>query len=263
MQDGHRGIEEKDEVPEDPGKLLRIAVIGTGKMGRCLSTLLRDHADVTLCSRDFKKAKKIAKRIGVGSADINTISESDVVIATIPTGALPRFVEESAGGMRPGAVFVDVSSIKIGLVEEVLKRLPEGVGYVSIHPLFTSPNVKYKDVAFIPVRETATVDRFFETFSKSGISVFKTTPEEHDRATAVMQVLHHFALLTMEKVIQKHMKSSEKFKTHSLRRTLAVIRLIERNRETAVMIQKLNRFGKGIREEFIKEAEALDREFSE
>lgn len=134
---------------------------------------------------------------------------------------------------------------------------------MSIHPLFTSPNVKYKNVAFIPVRETATVDRFFEIFSKSGISAFKTTPEEHDRATAVMQVLHHFALLTMERVIQRHMKSSEKFKTHSLRRTLAVIRLIERNRETAVMIQRLNRFGKGIREEFIREAETLDREFSE
>lgn len=238
-------------------------MIGTGKMGRCLSTLLKDHADVTLHSRDLKKAEAIAKRIGVVSADINAISGSDVVIATIPTGALPRFVEESLGGMSPGAVFVDVSSVKIGLIEEVLKRLPEGAGYVSIHPLFTSPKVKDKDVAFIPVRETATADRFLETLWKSGMNVFKTTPEEHDRATAVTQVLHHFALLTMERVLQRHMKSSERFKTHSLRKTLAVIRLVERNRETALMIQRLNKFGKGIREEFIREAEALDLELTD
>lgn len=238
-------------------------MIGTGKMGRCLSTLLRGHAIVTLHSRDLKKAKAIAKRIGVASADINAISGSDVVIATIPTGALPRFVEEYLGGVRPGAIFVDVSSVKIGLIEEVLKRLPAGVGYVSIHPLFTSPKVKDKDLAFIPVRETATVDRFLETLSKSGMSVFKTTPEEHDRATAATQVLHHFALLTMERVLLRHIKSSERFKTHSLRKTLAVIRLVERNRETAVMIQRLNKFGKGIREEFIREAEGLDREFSD
>ncbi|MBC7128031.1 MAG: prephenate dehydrogenase/arogenate dehydrogenase family protein [Candidatus Methanosuratus sp.] len=262
MQDSHRGTEEKDEVPEDTGELLRVAVIGTGKMGRCLSTLLKDHAEVTLHSRDIKKARAIARRIGVDGADINAISGSDVILATIPTGALQRFVEESAGAMRPGAIFVDVSSVKVGLVEEVLKRLPKGTGYVSIHPLFTSPKVKEKGVAFIPVRETATVERFLETLSKSGMSVFRTTAEEHDRATAATQVLHHFALLTMERVLQRYMKSSERFKTHSLRKTLAVIRLVERNRETAVMIQKLNKFGKGIREEFIREAEALDREFS-
>lgn len=239
-------------------------MIGTGRMGRCLSKLLKGQAEVSMHGRDPNKARAIAKRIGVASTDIGAISwgDVDVVIATMPTEALPKFVEEHAGGMRPGAIFVDISSVKLGLIEEILKRLPDGVGYASIHPLFASPRVKDKDVAFIPVRETATVERFLETLSRSGMSVFKTTPEEHDRATAATQVLHHFALLTMERVLQRHMKSSERFKTHSLRKTLAVIRLVERNRETAVMIQKLNKFGKGVREEFIREAEALDREFS-
>lgn len=238
-------------------------MIGAGKMGRCLSTLLRDHADVTLHSRDLSKARAIAKRIGVRCEGISGISGGDVVIATIPTEALPRFLEESAGCMRPGAVFVDVSSVKDGLVEEILKRLPEWVGYVSIHPLFTSPKVKHKHVAFIPVRQTANVNRFLETLSRSGMRLFETTPEEHDRATATTQVLHHFALLAMERVLQRHMRSSEKFTTHSLRKTLAVMRLVKGNRDTAVMIQRMNKFGKGIRTEFIMEAEALDREFSD
>jgi len=237
-------------------------VIGTGKMGRCLSTLLRGHAEVTLHGRDSDKARAVAERIGVASADTNAVSESDVVIATMPTEALPGFVEEQAGGMRSGAIFVDISSVKIGLVDDILKRLPDWVGYASIHPLFTSPRVKEKDVAFIPVREVANMGMFLETLSRSGMSVFKTTPEEHDRATAVTQVLHHFALLAMERVLQRHMKSSEGFKTHSLKKTMSVIRLVERNRETAVMIQRLNKYGKEIREEFIRECEALDSEFS-
>ncbi len=238
-------------------------MIGTGKMGRCLSTLLRDQADVTLHSRDLRKGRAIAKRVGVCSSEIKAISESDVVIATMPTGAIPGFLEESAGSMRPGAAFVDVSSVKCGVVEEVLKRLPEWVGYVSIHPLFTSPKVKEKDVAFIPVRGTANVYRFLETLSRSGMRLFETSSEEHDRATAITQVLHHFALLTMDKVLQRHMSSSEKFTTHSLRKTLAVMRLVKGNRDTAVMIQRLNKFGKSIRMEYIKEAEALDRELSD
>ncbi|MEN3016796.1 MAG: prephenate dehydrogenase/arogenate dehydrogenase family protein [Candidatus Methanosuratincola petrocarbonis] len=261
MQDSHRGAEEKDEVPEDTGELLRVAVIGTGRMGRCLATLLKGNAKVTLCSREPKKARALAKRLGVSSAGISELSGSDVVIAAIPTEALIKFAEEYAGTMRPDATFVDVSSVKIGVVEEVLKRLPQRAGYASIHPLFTSPRVKDKDIAFMVLREAKTLKRFREALARSA-KVFETTPEEHDRATAITQVLHHFALLTIERALLKHVKVSETFKTNSLRRTLAVIRTVERNRETVITIQKLNRFGKEAREEFIREAEAFNAELS-
>ncbi|MEN3007362.1 MAG: prephenate dehydrogenase/arogenate dehydrogenase family protein [Candidatus Methanosuratincola petrocarbonis] len=260
MQDSHRGAEEKDEVPEDTGELLRVAVIGTGRMGRCLAALLKGNAEVTLCSREPKKARALAKRLGVSSAGISELSSSDVVIAAIPTEALIKFAEEYAGTMRPDATFVDVSSVKIGVVEEVLKRLPQRAGYASIHPLFTSPRVKDKDIAFMVLREAKTLKRFREALARSA-RVFETAPEEHDRATATTQVLHHFALLTIERAL-KHAKVSETFKTNSLRRTLAVIRTVERNRETVITIQKLNRFGKEAREEFIREAEAFNAELS-
>ncbi len=236
-------------------------MIGTGRMGRCLATLLKGNAKVTLCSREPKKARALAKRLGVSSAGISELSGSDVVIAAIPTEALIKFAEEYAGTMRPDATFVDVSSVKIGVVEEVLKRLPQRAGYASIHPLFTSPRVKDKDVAFMVLREAKTLKRFREALARSA-KVFETTPEEHDRATAITQVLHHFALLTIERALLKHVKVSETFKTNSLRRTLAVIRTVERNRETVITIQKLNRFGKEAREEFIREAEAFNAELS-
>lgn len=261
MHDGNRGAEEKDEVPEDTGELLRVAVIGTGRMGRCLATLLRGNAKVTLCSREPEKARALAKRLGVSGAGVSELSSSDVIVAAIPTEAVIKFAEECAGMMRPDATFVDVSSVKIGLVEEVLKRLPHRAGYASIHPLFTSPRVKDKDIAFMAIREAKTLKRFREALAKAG-RVFETTPEEHDRATAATQVLHHFALLTIERALLKRANESEIFKTHSLRRTLAVIRMVERNRETVMTIQRLNRFGKEAREEFIREAEAFNAELS-
>ncbi|MEN3035196.1 MAG: prephenate dehydrogenase/arogenate dehydrogenase family protein [Candidatus Methanosuratincola sp.] len=262
MHGSHRGAEEKDEVPEDTGELLRVAVIGTGKMGRCLATLLKGNAEVTLCSREPERARALARRMGIAGAGVPELSASDVVVAAIPTEALTGFAEECAGMMRTGAAFVDVSSVKMGVVEEVLKRLPDGAGYASIHPLFTSPRVKDKDIAFIAIRETETLKRFREALAKAG-RVFETTPEEHDRATAATQVLHHFALLTIERALLKRANESEIFKTHSLRRTLAVIRMVERNRETVMTIQRLNRFGREAREEFIREAEALNSELSE
>lgn len=237
-------------------------MIGTGKMGRCLATLLKGSAEVTLCSRDPKKARAVARRLGVSGAGILEIVLSDVVIAAIPTENLVEFAEECSAIMRPDATFVDVSSVKIGIVEEVLKRLPREAGYASIHPLFTSPLVKEKDVAFIAVRETETAGEFREALARGGARVFETTPEEHDRATAVTQVLHHFALLAMERVLIKHARETETFKTHSLRKTLAVIRMVERNRDTVMAIQKLNRFGSGLREEFIREVEAFSAELS-
>lgn len=241
-------------------------MIGTGKMGRCLATILKDRAEVTVCSRSEDRARSLAMRSGVGWAGIDAISASDVVIAAIPSEILPSFAEDAAALMRPGTLFVDVSSVKLGFIEEVQRKLPECFGYISIHPLFTSPRIKEKDMAVINVRRSPIGEKFTSLLSDSGIRVFETTPEEHDRATAITQVLHHFALLSFEKALKDLSDDCEleveKFWTHSLKKTLAVLRLINRNHETILMIQRRNRFGREIREEFVRNAERLNQEFS-
>ncbi|MDI9645032.1 MAG: hypothetical protein QFX35_07435, partial [Candidatus Verstraetearchaeota archaeon] len=85
------------------------------------------------------------------------------------------------------------------------------------------------------------------------------------RATAATQVLHHFALLAMKSALDKMSKTNpiaiESFTTHSLRKTQAVLRLVERNHGAVITIQKLNRYGKEARREFLKEAFRIDEEF--
>lgn len=239
-------------------------MIGTGKMGRCLAQLLKCNSEVTICSRSEGKARAAARRMGIGWGGIDAIARSDITIATAPTEAVPALADQAAKLMPHGALFVDVSSVKMGLIEKVAGRIPHDSGYISIHPLFTSPRVKARNIVAVRVKDSDLSLRFCELLCKSGARIIEATAEEHDRAMAVTQVLHHFALMALERALDKKASGIDldRFCTHSLSKTMAVLRLIRKNYETVKMIQRENVFGKEIREEFLREACKLDEELS-
>jgi 8-hydroxy-5-deazaflavin:NADPH oxidoreductase len=88
---------------------VRIAIIGTGKMGRGFAQALAPAHDVIVGSRNPDKAATTAAKTGAaGSATYaDAVSNANVVILTVPWQAM----EETLGqlGDLPGTVVIDVS----------------------------------------------------------------------------------------------------------------------------------------------------------
>jgi NADPH-dependent F420 reductase len=88
---------------------VRIAVIGTGKMGRAFAQALAPTHDVVVGSRDPDRAAATASKTGAaGNATYaDAAANADVVILTVPWQAM----DETLGqlGDLPGTVVIDVS----------------------------------------------------------------------------------------------------------------------------------------------------------
>jgi hypothetical protein len=115
-------------------RALRIAIIGTGKMGRGFATALAGRHEVVVGSRDPARARATASK--AGAAGSSTYADAavgaDVVILTVPWKAMDETLLR-LGELR-GTVVVDVSfpyskrereALKGSTAEEIQRRLPE------------------------------------------------------------------------------------------------------------------------------------------
>jgi NADPH-dependent F420 reductase len=88
---------------------VRIAIIGTGRMGRGFAQALAPTHDVVVGSRDPEKAVATASKTGAahGATYADAAANADVVILTVPWQAM----DETLGqlGDLPGTVVIDVS----------------------------------------------------------------------------------------------------------------------------------------------------------
>jgi len=246
------------------GQLLKVAVVGTGKMGQCLAGMLKNHCQLTLCGRDQEKASSVAARLGVASSNISEcVSSAEVIIAAIPSSALPSFARQVCSRMKPSALFADISSVKCGIIDDISEMLPKHAEYASIHPLFSSARCCEKNILFIPVRCSITGPALRGLLAEAGGQITETNAEEHDRLMAIVQVTQHFALLSMRSAIAKLRAGQEldPFSSYSFRRSLSMLKLIEGNLETVEFIQRRNKFAASARALFMQESVALDKEY--
>jgi prephenate dehydrogenase len=235
-------------------------------MGRCLVALLHDHCDLTVCSRELRRARKVAGRVGASAAGAEGCSDQDIVFLAVPNANLLKMAEKISRTMPAGSLLVDISSVKCGVIEKVEGVIPPKVHYISIHPLFSSPGANEKNTIIVPVFPGNWATPFRELLLSSGMKLTEVGAEEHDRIMAAVQVLHHFSLLSMKAAFVEMGFPRESdlrpFTTRSLKRTLGVLRLLERNIETIEMIQRENKFARQARERFIEEAKKLDEHYN-
>lgn len=150
------------------------AVIGAeGKMG----VWLQDHLpkigfDVTC----FDKRK---------GDDPSVLYEVDIIIVSVPVAVTREVIRKTVKHMRKGSILVEISSLKSGVHEEMVKVAGEGFNAVSIHPMF-GPSVKDltgKTVAVVPVldvkKEKEVAARLFP-----GATLVEVEPAQHDKLMA-------------------------------------------------------------------------------
>jgi len=233
------------------GKKILI-VGGTGGMGRLFANFASVHgASVKIVGRTIQRTRKIARELEVEPGSISDARASDIVVVAVPMESVVESSTEVAQFMREGALLTDLSSVKSGIADRISSRVPAGIEYVSIHPLF-GPGVDHlegRSIAAIPFKIGPQWRSFSRALGKAGARIHLMSGEEHDRVMGYVQALHHFALLSLGVALRKW---DGELKTSSIAGTLGRIEGLLDNWDTIVEIQRLNPYSPVVRREFME-----------
>ena len=127
-----------------------VGIIGLGLLGASLAKALRAYTtydvigyarrqeicDVALAEGCVSQAFTMVEAV---------ITGADIVVFALPPETNGRLFEEVAHLFRPGQVVTDVSSAKDEFASTVYEHTPEGVHFVSIHPMAGSEKGGYEE----------------------------------------------------------------------------------------------------------------------
>lgn len=174
-----------------------LSIIGFGAFGRFIAGHLRRHFRLLAADR-YPIDHATASDLGVEPVAIEQAARSDAVVLAVPVQSLPVVLASIAPHLPPGALVLDVCSVKVEPIALMLRLLPPSCRIIGLHPLFGPQSgrdgIEGLPVAFCPARTdepTAEKVRDF-LLSMLRLRVIGTTPDEHDRQMAYVQALTHF-----------------------------------------------------------------------
>jgi prephenate dehydrogenase len=160
-----------------------LGLIGAGAFGAFIVPHLLPFFDVAVADpgRD-------------GGVDIEAAAARDIVVLAVPLAALEAVVVQIAPRLKPGAIVVDVCSVKMKPLDILRRLLPEHARIVGTHPLFGPqsgrnglPGLSIAVCGESPAARLA--GRFFSRHL--GLEVVRTDAERHDRQMAYVQGVTH------------------------------------------------------------------------
>ncbi|MFN8862274.1 MAG: bifunctional chorismate mutase/prephenate dehydrogenase [Gemmatimonas sp.] len=169
------------EIPIDESPRTVAIIGGHGKIGRLLARLFGDlghrlllvDTDTTLRGAEAAAA-------------------ADVTVISVPIDRTEAVIREVGPHVREDALLMDVTSLKEAPVRAMLEATRGSV--VGTHPMF-GPSVhtlQGQRVVLCRARGEAWADWVAHTLTARGLVITETSPAQHDRAMAVVQVLTHF-----------------------------------------------------------------------
>lgn len=184
-------------MSQTPAKL---ALIGFGAFGQLIAAHLPPDLRVYVIDPDLA-AQAAALDRGLCPAGIEVVVDCDWVLLAVPLGALRPVLHQIAPLLRPGAVVMDVVSVKEEPARLMQDLLPQEVELLATHPLFGPQSARMglsgAKVALCPLR-----GRRWRAVAlllrRAGLRVRRMTPQDHDREAAVGQAIVHFLARALE-----------------------------------------------------------------
>ena len=187
----------------------KILIVGLGLLGGSYAqSLTRQGYYVTAITRKQSSIDYALEHnmITKGSAfvDPELIAEADIIIFALYPHVFVEWIRENAHLISPKTVLTDVTGVKSCIVYDIQAMLPQGVEFISAHPMAgkETAGVEYADEAIfrnanyivVPTEKNSldTVELcgdLGETLGFREISVL--SPEKHDKMIAFLSQLTH------------------------------------------------------------------------
>ena len=237
-----------------------IGLIGFGAFGRLMARHLAAHFQLTVFDPAAPRSGR-DDELGVTFADIADAAHCDAVVLATPVEAFEQAIRAVAPHLKPGALILDVGSVKLKPSEIMLRALPAHVDIIGTHPLFgpqsARDGLQGLKIALCPLRgdRAACVGAFLRGL---GLEVILTTPEAHDRDAAIVQGLTHLIakILVQMEPLPMHMT------TRSYDLLMQAVQIVRHDPPTVFeAIERANPYSAEVRARFLAMAEALDKSF--
>ncbi len=187
----------------------RVAVIGLGLIGGSLALAMRRHGLADRLVGADHNPDHVAQALARGLVDEGgtdagaAVTGADLIVLSTPVGTLANLATAIAPHCAPGAIVIDVGSVKALVVREVGPRLPAHVHLVPAHPIagteHSGPNAGFAELfegrwcILTPTPETdgAAVARIEALWQRVGSMVEIMDASHHDRVLAITSHLPH------------------------------------------------------------------------
>jgi len=245
----------------------KIAIVGAGgRMGSWFSRYLSVKKGITLTLYDIHPfSVKYPANTTISTDIVNCVDRADLVIICVPISKMPHIIQECATKMKPGAILVEISSIKNRSYKE-LKRVPKHLKPLCIHPMFgpAARRVDLMKIILIPVRNEIYELRITKYLFPGAIISVVPDADTHDRFMSIILGLTYFTNLVFATFVSKQDYESLKefagttFKIQSLLSTSIlqeepdlILGLLSQNPSVRKQVRK-----------YLVEAKRLERLFS-
>ena len=192
-----------------------VLIVGLGLIGSAYAKALSEKGYRVLGITRSREVIDEALRDGTladGDTTVNPalIAEANIIIFGLYPAVLLDWIGQNAHLITPGTVLTDVTGVKGGVVERVQEMLPEGVEFISAHPMAgkeqigtTKLDVYYAatpdmfrgaNYLVVPTdKNTPEAIRLCEQLGRllGFAKVTRLSVEEHDRTIAYLSQLTH------------------------------------------------------------------------
>jgi prephenate dehydrogenase len=232
-----------------------IGMLGFGAFGKLIARHLVCHFPLYVFDPAEQSAATQAQQ-GIAFCDIAAVGRCGIIILAVPVDQISQAISAVRPNLRPGAIVLDVGSVKIKPVRTMLAELPEFVDIVGTHPLFgpqsATGGVEGLKIAICPVRGRGAhrISAFLRHVL--GLRVFLTTPEAHDRDAAVVQGLTHL----IAKVLVRMEPLPTRLTTASFDLLMMATEMVRHDAPSVLFaIERANPYASIVRERFFALAE--------
>lgn len=190
--------------------LEQVSIVGVGLLGGSLGLALRTRGlaqRIVGIGRDQELLEEAAEAGVITDATTSLaagVANADVVVVCTPVGMIADHVREVATHLENrSAIITDVGSTKRQIVSELEATLPSEIRFLGSHPFAGWHRVGFRSasaelfvghpVVLTPTERTSQslVEELSAFWSAIGSHILCMSPEEHDRAAAMVSHVPH------------------------------------------------------------------------
>ena len=174
---------------------VQVGIVGFGRFGELVARIIRSRFENVRVIA-FARRREPGVSDGIEFATIDEVCNSDVIIPCVPISSFEEVVESICGKIRPGALLIDVCSVKVHPVAVMMKHIPDNVDILATHPAFGPDSVRrgLKGLKVIMHGVRISPEKFDgvkQCCRDIGLRVIEMDPEEHDRLMAFSLAYTH------------------------------------------------------------------------
>ncbi len=187
----------------------RVTILGVGLLGASVARALKKHSLCTHIAGYGRNENNLKKALSLGYIDsyeldpARACKNADLVVLATPVETFRGLMENISASLQPGALVLDVGSVKGELYHELQAMMPEGVNYVGCHPIAggeraginASEEGLFEGALCIVIQDDAVSEevreRVVSLWKAIGSTVEYMAADEHDRVYGLVSHLPH------------------------------------------------------------------------